>query len=82
MDSYDSLKNVVSKFREIREKKSAIFDTLGIYGNLAGNYDAIGRTDDSSEILEFVVGLREEKLGTSNPDVDDEKRRLTDIRKN
>ncbi|KAJ8546331.1 hypothetical protein K7X08_018914 [Anisodus acutangulus] len=121
MDSYDSLKNAVSKFREIGEKKSAIFgialnqmglacvqlyaineaadlfeeariiletecgpyhaDTLGIYSNLAGTYDAMGRTDDAIEILEFVVGMREEKLGTANPDVDDEKRRLTELLK-
>ncbi|XP_059294130.1 protein KINESIN LIGHT CHAIN-RELATED 2-like isoform X1 [Lycium ferocissimum] len=118
-DSYNSLKNAVSKLREIGEKKSAIFgialnqmglasvqlyaineaadlfeeariiletecgpyhaDTLGIYSNLAGTYDAMGRTDDAIEILEFVVGMREEKLGTANPDVDDEKRRLTDL---
>ncbi|XP_009769549.1 protein KINESIN LIGHT CHAIN-RELATED 2 [Nicotiana sylvestris] len=121
MDSYDSLKNAVSKFRDIGEKKSAIFgialnqmglacvqryaineaadlfeeariiletecgpyhaDTLGIYSNLAGTYDAMGRTDDAIEILEFVVGMREEKLGTANPDVDDEKRRLTELLK-
>ncbi|KAL3378845.1 hypothetical protein AABB24_004661 [Solanum stoloniferum] len=119
MDSYDSLKTAVSKFREIGEKRSAIFgitlnqmglacvqlyaineaadlfeeariiletecgpyhaDTLGIYSNLAGTYDAMGRTDDAIEILEFVVGMREEKLGTANPDVDDEKRRLTEL---
>ncbi|CAN4082453.1 unnamed protein product [Withania somnifera] len=121
MDSCDSLKNAVSKFRETGEKKSAIFgitlnqiglacvqlyainegadlfeeariiletecgpyhaDTLGIYSNLAGTYDAMGRTDDAIEILEFVVGMREEKLGTTNPDVDDEKRRLTELLK-
>lgn len=39
------------------------------------------RTDDAIEILEFVVGMREEKLGTANPDVDDEKRRLTELLK-
>ena len=29
--------------------------------------------DDAIEILDYVVGMREEKLGTANPDVDDEK---------
>ncbi|KAJ4712324.1 Protein KINESIN LIGHT CHAIN-RELATED 3 [Melia azedarach] len=56
-------------------------DTLGVYSNLAGTYDAIGRLDDAIEILEFVVGMREEKLGTANPDVDDEKKRLAELLK-
>ncbi|GAA0147672.1 microtubule binding motor protein [Lithospermum erythrorhizon] len=56
-------------------------DTIGVYSNLAGTYDAMGRTTDAIEILEFVVGMREEKLGTANPDVDDEKRRLSELLK-
>ncbi|KAL3618031.1 Protein KINESIN LIGHT CHAIN-RELATED 3 [Castilleja foliolosa] len=56
-------------------------DTLGVYSNLAGTYDAVGRLDDAIEILEFVVGIREEKLGTANPDVDDEKKRLAELLK-
>ncbi|KAK4750704.1 hypothetical protein SAY87_004186 [Trapa incisa] len=56
-------------------------DTLGVYSNLAGTYDALGRLDDAIKLLEYVVGLREEKLGTANPDVDDEKRRLTELLK-
>ncbi|KAK9926892.1 hypothetical protein M0R45_024100 [Rubus argutus] len=56
-------------------------DTLGVYSNLAGTYDAVGRLDDAIEILEHVVGMREEKLGTANPDVDDEKRRLAELLK-
>ncbi|KZV32948.1 tetratricopeptide repeat protein 28-like [Dorcoceras hygrometricum] len=83
-------------------------DTLGVYSNLAGTYDAMGRYklqvsefsclisdwnmkyklfsngfgfdshrfSDAIEILEYVVEMREEKLGTANPDVEDEKRRL------
>ena len=39
------------------------------------------RLDDAIEILEYVVGMREEKLGTANPDVDDEKRRLAELLK-
>ncbi|KAK3000763.1 hypothetical protein RJ639_021565 [Escallonia herrerae] len=56
-------------------------DTLGVYSNLAGTYDAMGRWGDAIEILEYVVGMREEKLGTANPDVDDEKRRLAELLK-
>ncbi|KAL3512849.1 hypothetical protein ACH5RR_025566 [Cinchona calisaya] len=56
-------------------------DTLGVYSNLAGTYDAVGRLEDAIEILEFVVGMREEKLGTANPDVDDEKKRLAELLK-
>ncbi|EEF44870.1 kinesin light chain, putative [Ricinus communis] len=56
-------------------------DTLGVYSNLAGTYDAMGRLDDAIEILDYVVGMREEKLGTANPDVDDEKRRLGELLK-
>ncbi|XP_071707667.1 protein KINESIN LIGHT CHAIN-RELATED 2-like [Rutidosis leptorrhynchoides] len=56
-------------------------DTLGVYSNLAGTYDAIGRWEDAIEILEYVVGMREEKLGTASSDVDDEKRRLAELLK-
>lgn len=41
----------------------------------------VPRLDDAIELLEYVVGMREEKLGTANPDVDDEKRRLTELLK-
>ncbi|OMO67714.1 Tetratricopeptide TPR-1 [Corchorus olitorius] len=56
-------------------------DTLGVYSNLAGTYDAIGRLDDAIEMLEYVVEMREEKLGTANPEVYDEKRRLGELLK-
>ncbi|KAM7475536.1 hypothetical protein LguiB_022779 [Lonicera macranthoides] len=56
-------------------------DTLGVYSNLAGTYDAVGRLDEAIEILERVVGMREERLGTANPDVDDEKKRLGELLK-
>lgn len=39
------------------------------------------RSGDAIEILEYVVRMREEKLGTANPDVDDEKRRLAELLK-
>ena len=37
--------------------------------------------DEAIEILEYVVGIREEKLGTANPVVHDEKRRLAELLK-
>lgn len=43
--------------------------------------DSLCRLEDAIEILEFVVGMREEKLGTANPDVDDEKKRLAELLK-
>lgn len=39
------------------------------------------RSDDAIEILEYVVGMREEKLGTANPDVEDERQRLSALLK-
>lgn len=39
------------------------------------------RLDDAIELLEFVVEMREEKLGTANPDVHDEKKRLAELLK-
>lgn len=39
------------------------------------------RLDDAIEILEYVVGTREEKLGTANPEVEDEKQRLAALLK-
>lgn len=56
-------------------------DTLGVCANLAGTYDAMGRLDEAIEILEYVVVIREEKLGTASSDVDEEKRRLSELLK-
>ncbi|CAM8901084.1 unnamed protein product [Rhodiola kirilowii] len=56
-------------------------DTLGVYSNLAATYDALGRIEDAIEILEYVLKLREEKLGTANPDFEDEKNRLAELLK-
>lgn len=39
------------------------------------------RVEDAIEILEYILKVREEKLGTANPDVDDEKKRLTQLLK-
>lgn len=39
------------------------------------------RLDEAIEILEYIVRIREDMLGTANPDVDDEKRRLAELLK-
>ncbi|CAJ2664374.1 unnamed protein product [Trifolium pratense] len=51
-------------------------ETIGVYSNLAGTYDALGRVNDAIDIMEYIVVVREEKLGTAHFDVVDEKRRL------
>ncbi|KAF9616418.1 hypothetical protein IFM89_029672 [Coptis chinensis] len=56
-------------------------DTLGVYSNLAATYDAMGRVEDAIEILEYILKVREEKLGTANPDVEDERKRLAELLK-
>ncbi|MQL80837.1 hypothetical protein Taro_013290 [Colocasia esculenta] len=56
-------------------------DTLGVCSNLAATYDALGRVDDAIDILEHILKVREEKLGTANPDADDEKKRLAELLK-
>ncbi|WCJ20967.1 Tetratricopeptide repeat (TPR)-like superfamily protein [Euphorbia peplus] len=75
-DFFEEARNILEK-----EYGPCHPDTLGVYSNLAGTYDAMGRLDDAIEILEYVVGMREQKLGTANPDVDDEKRRLSELLK-
>lgn len=69
--------------REILEREYGTYhsDTLGVYSNLAATYDAMGRVEDAIEILEYILKMREEKLGTANPDVDDEKKRLFELLK-
>ena len=39
------------------------------------------RLEDAIKILEYILKVREEKLGTANPDVDDEKKRLAKLLK-
>ncbi|XP_056176213.1 protein KINESIN LIGHT CHAIN-RELATED 2-like [Syzygium oleosum] len=69
--------------RSILEKEYGPYDpdTLGVCSNLAGTYDAMGRLDDAIEILENVVAIRQDKLGTANSDVDAEKQRLAELLK-
>lgn len=79
----DEAAKLFEEAREVLSRECGPYhpDTLGVYSNLAAAYDAIGRLDDAIELLEYVVGVREEKLGTANPDVDEEKRRLAELLK-
>jgi len=47
----------------------------------AATNDAMGRIEDATEILEYILKVREESLGTANPDVDDEKKILAELLK-
>ncbi|CAB4300675.1 unnamed protein product [Prunus armeniaca] len=69
--------------REILEEECGLchVDTLGVYSNLAATYDAMGRVEAAIEMLEHILKVREEKLGTAHPDFDDEKKRLADLLK-
>ena len=49
------------------------FNYLSFYGKI--------RVEDAIEILEYVLKLREEKLGIANPDFEDEKSRLAELLK-
>ncbi|KAL3645529.1 Protein KINESIN LIGHT CHAIN-RELATED 1 [Castilleja foliolosa] len=79
----DEAVELFEEAREILEQECGPChqDTLGVYSNLAATYDAMGRTEDAIEILEYVLKLREEKLGTANSDFDDEKKRLAELLK-
>ncbi|KAF2315195.1 hypothetical protein GH714_038394 [Hevea brasiliensis] len=72
----DKAAELFEEAREILEQEygSCHLDTLGVYSNLAATYDAMGRVGDAIEILEYILKVREEKLGTANPDVDDEEK--------
>ncbi|KAM0944569.1 putative tetratricopeptide-like helical domain superfamily, malT-like TPR region [Dioscorea sansibarensis] len=79
----DEAAELFEEARGILEQECGSYhqDTLGVYSNLAATYDAMGRVEDAIEILEYVLKVREEKLGTANPDVDDEKKRLAELLK-
>lgn len=76
MEMFEEAKGVLEQ-----EYGSYHIDFLGVCSNLAATYDAMGRVDDAIEILEYILKVREEKLGTVNPEVDDEKRRLAELLK-
>ncbi|KAK1383753.1 Tetratricopeptide TPR-1 [Heracleum sosnowskyi] len=73
----DALHEAANMFEEARGILEAEYgphhpDTLGVYRNLAGTYDAMGRRSDAIVILELLVAIKEEKLGIATSDVEDE----------
>lgn len=56
-------------------------DTIDVSTNLAGSYDALGRVEDAIKLLEEVVEIKEEKLGTVHPDVHNDQERLQQLLK-
>ncbi|KAK9280099.1 hypothetical protein L1049_013784 [Liquidambar formosana] len=79
----DEAAELFEEARGILEQECGSYhlDTLGVYSNLAATYDATGRVEDAIEILEYILKVREEKLGTANPDFQDEKKRLAELLK-
>ncbi|TQD91392.1 hypothetical protein C1H46_023012 [Malus baccata] len=79
----DEAAQLFEEAKKILEQESGLChpDTLGVYSNLAATYDAMGRVEAAIEILEHVLRVKEEKLGTANPDFDDEKKRLAHLLK-
>lgn len=45
------------------------------------SFDIYYRVEDAIEILEYILKVREQKLGTANPDAEDEKMRLAELLK-
>ncbi|XP_057819411.2 protein KINESIN LIGHT CHAIN-RELATED 1 isoform X2 [Cryptomeria japonica] len=54
-------------------------DSLAISSNLAGAYDALGRTDDAISLLEQILDVNEGRLGTLHPDVEGDRQRLKEL---
>ncbi|KAL3691737.1 hypothetical protein R1sor_005388 [Riccia sorocarpa] len=51
-------------------------DTLAVCSNLASTYDALGRTHEAINMLETILDVKEDRLGTIHPEVEDERDRL------
>lgn len=75
--SADLFEEAKSIFEEILGAHHA--DTLAISSNLAGSYDALGRSGEAIELLENILEVKEERLGTVHPEVEDERHRLMQL---
>ncbi|CAM6045075.1 unnamed protein product [Sphagnum compactum] len=54
-------------------------DRLDVCNNLAGTYDALGRIEDAITLLEEMLEVKEEKLGTMHPYVQDDHQCLHEL---
>ncbi|MCO5579233.1 hypothetical protein L7F22_033087 [Adiantum nelumboides] len=75
--SADLFEEAKSIFEEILGPVHA--DTLAISSNLAGAYDALGRSSEAIDLLERILDVKEERLGTVHPEVEDERHRLMQL---
>lgn len=75
--SADLFEEAKSIFEEILGAHHA--DTLAISSNLAGAYDALGRSGEAIDLLESILEVKEERLGTVHPEVEDERHRLMQL---
>ncbi|GLJ19477.1 hypothetical protein SUGI_0351700 [Cryptomeria japonica] len=78
-DAAENFEEARSIMEEICGRHHA--DTLAISSNLAGTYDAMGRVEDAITLLEDILEVKEDRLGTVHPDVEDERQRLTELLK-
>ncbi|MCO5580455.1 hypothetical protein L7F22_034323 [Adiantum nelumboides] len=56
-------------------------DTLSVYSNLAGAYDALGRLDDAIAVLQYTLEAREDMDGLEDTEAEDERARLAELLK-
>lgn len=56
-------------------------DTLSVYSNLAGAYDALGRLEDAIAVLQYTLEAREDMHGMAEMEVEDERARLAELMK-
>lgn len=80
------VREAVDLFKESRTVLEAVCgphhpDTLSVYSNLAGAYDALGRWDDAIAILEYTLEAREDIHGSGDMEVEDEKARHAELLK-
>lgn len=77
--SADLFEEAKSIFEEIWGTQHA--DTLVVSSNLAGVYDALGRSGEAIDLLENILEVKEERLGTVHPEVEEERHRLMQLLK-
>ncbi|XP_017238441.1 protein KINESIN LIGHT CHAIN-RELATED 2 [Daucus carota subsp. sativus] len=81
LDVLDEAANMFEEARSILEAEYGPYhpDSLGVYRNLSGTYDAMGRRSDAIAILELIVATSEEKLGIATSDVEVDKMMLSEL---
>uniref|UniRef100_M8C0Z9 Nephrocystin-3 n=1 Tax=Aegilops tauschii TaxID=37682 RepID=M8C0Z9_AEGTA len=78
-DTLGVYSNLAAIYDAMGRSNGADFVLLSEEMNMWGSTCVL--VEDAIEILEHVLKVREEKLGTANPDVEDEKKRLAELLK-